>query len=66
MSNLFSIATSPPRHAEFIMEEIKENLDHDWFDELSEEQQASVLRGLEQLDNGQGITHEEAIIRLGL
>jgi predicted transcriptional regulator len=38
----------------------------DWLDELSEEQQTSILRGLEQLDSGQGITHEEAIIRLGL
>lgn len=48
------------------MEEVNENIEHDWFDELSEEQQASVLRGLEQLDNGQGIIHEEAMIRLEL
>jgi len=48
------------------MEEIKENIEHDWFDELSEEEQASVLKGLEQADSGQGITHEEAKSRLGL
>ncbi|MDB5089538.1 MAG: hypothetical protein JWR09_3532 [Mucilaginibacter sp.] len=48
------------------MEEIKENLDHDWFDELSEEQQASVLKGLEQADKGEGISPEDAIVRLGL
>jgi len=45
---------------------MNEEQEHDWFDELRKEQQASVLRGLEQLDNGQSITHEEAIIRLGL
>jgi hypothetical protein len=39
---------------------------YDWFDELTEEQQQSVLRGLEQADRGEGIPHEEALIRLGL
>jgi O6-methylguanine-DNA--protein-cysteine methyltransferase len=38
----------------------------DWFDELSEDQQQSVLRALEQADKGETITHEEAIKRLGL
>jgi predicted transcriptional regulator len=38
----------------------------DWFDDLSDEQQASVMRGLEQADRGETITHEEAIARLGL
>jgi predicted transcriptional regulator len=50
----------------FIMEEVNENIEADWFDELSEEQQASVLRGLDQLDKGEGISHEDAIVRLGL
>ena len=40
--------------------------DLDWFDELTEEQQLAVLKALNQLDNGEGIPHEEAIIRLGL
>jgi hypothetical protein len=39
---------------------------HDWFDDLTEEQQKSVVRGLEQLDRGEGIPHEEAMLRLGL
>jgi len=39
---------------------------HDWFDDLTEDQQQSVLRGLEQADRGETITHEEAIARLGL
>jgi predicted transcriptional regulator len=38
----------------------------DWFDELSDEQQQSVIRGLEQADKGETITHREAIARLGL
>jgi len=45
---------------------MNEEENDDWFDELSEEQQASVLKGLEQADSGLGITHEEAIIRLEL
>jgi hypothetical protein len=40
--------------------------EHDWFDDLTEEQQQSVLRGLEQADRGETITHEEAVARLGL
>jgi hypothetical protein len=44
---------------------LKKN-DHDWFDDLTEEQQQSVIRGLEQADRGETITHEEAVARLGL
>jgi predicted transcriptional regulator len=40
--------------------------DHDWFVDLTEEQQQSVTRSLEQLDRGEGIPHEEAMARLGL
>ena len=40
--------------------------EHDWFDDLTEEQQQSVIRGLEQADRGETITHEEAVARLGL
>lgn len=39
---------------------------YDWFDDLNEGQQQSVLRGIEQADRGETITHEEAIARLGL
>jgi hypothetical protein len=38
----------------------------DWFDDLNEDQQQSVLRGLEQADRREGISHEEAVARLGL
>lgn len=38
----------------------------DWFDELTDEQQQSVLKGLAQADRGEGISHQEAIARLGL
>lgn len=38
----------------------------DWFDKLNKDQQQSVLRGLEQADRGETISHEEAIVRLGL
>ena len=38
----------------------------DWFDAISESQQQSVLRGLEQADKGETISHKEAIEKLGL
>jgi hypothetical protein len=40
--------------------------EHDWFDDLTEEQQESVRIGIEQADRGEGIPHEEALKRLGL
>lgn len=46
--------------------ETSNNAEHDWFDDLTEEQQQDVFTAIEQLDNGEGIPHEEAIIRLGL
>ena len=44
----------------------KQEKEHDWFDDLSEEQQQSIMRGLEQADRGETISHEEAMARLGL
>ena len=40
-----------------------ENLD--WFDELSDDQQKDILEGLAQADNGETITHEEAVKLFG-
>ena len=40
--------------------------EHDWFDDLSEEQQESVDQALAELDRGEGIPHEEAMRWLGL
>lgn len=34
--------------------------DFDWFDELSKKQQDDILEGINQLDNGDFFTHEEA------
>jgi len=52
-----------------LIKEVKNLLkvrDVDWFDDLSEQQKQSVMRGLDQADKGQTISHEEAIVRLGL
>jgi len=52
-----------------LIKEVKKllkNRNHDWFDDLTEEQQQSVFTAIEQLDRGEGIPHEEAIARLGL
>jgi hypothetical protein len=52
-----------------LIEEIKDllqNRNHDWFDDLSDEQQQAVMKSLEKLDKGEGISHEEAMKRLGL
>lgn len=38
----------------------------DWFDGLNEDQQQSIMRGIEQADRGETISHKEAIARLGL
>lgn len=39
--------------------------DFDWFAELSENQQNDVLQRINQLDNGDFFTHEEAKKRFG-
>lgn len=43
----------------------KDKKEHDWFDDLTEEQQQAVNRALGQLDRGEGIPHEEAMARFG-
>ncbi|HZX57318.1 MAG TPA: hypothetical protein VFE54_01275 [Mucilaginibacter sp.] len=48
------------------VEDLLKSRNHDWFDDLSEDQQQSVIRGLEQADRGETISHEEATARLGL
>jgi len=48
------------------VENLLKTRNRDRFDELSEDQQQSVLRGIEQADQGETITHDEAIARLGL
>jgi hypothetical protein len=48
------------------VENLLKSRNHDWFDDLSVDQQASVIRGLEQADKGETISHEKATARLGL
>ena len=48
------------------VENLLKNRNNDWFDDLSEDQQQSVIRGSEQADKGETITHAEAIKRVGL
>ena len=36
----------------------------DWLEEVSKEEMAGIKRGLKQLDNGEGIPHNEAVKRL--
>ncbi len=48
------------------VENLLKSRNYDWFDDLSEDQQQSVMRGLEQADKGETITHEQAVKRLGL
>jgi predicted transcriptional regulator len=48
------------------IEDLLKSHSHDWFDDLNEDQQQSVIRGLEQADRGETVTHREAIARLGL
>ncbi|HEY4326438.1 MAG TPA: hypothetical protein VGN20_20810 [Mucilaginibacter sp.] len=52
-----------------LIEEIKSLLQsrsHDWFDDLSDEQQQALMKALDEADRGEGIPHEEALARLGL
>jgi len=42
------------------------NRNLDWFDSLNKSQQADVLEGLDQLDNGKSFSHEDAKKRFGV
>jgi hypothetical protein len=48
------------------IEDLLNKHNYDWFDDLEKDQQQSVMRGLEQADRGETITHKEAVARLGL
>ena len=39
------------------VEDLLKSRNHDWFDDLSEDQQQSVKRGLAQADRGETFTH---------
>ena len=40
--------------------------EHDWFDDLTDEQRRDLFMAIDEADRGEGIPHEEAIRRLGL
>lgn len=48
------------------VEDLLKSHEQDWFDKLNEDQQQSVIRGLEQADRGETVSHAAAIARLGL
>ena len=37
----------------------------DWWDEISEEQQKAIDKGIAQLDNGEGIPHKDVMKEYG-
>ena len=48
------------------LEELLKGHDTDWFENLDSDQQQSIMRGLDQANKGETISHKEAIARLGL
>jgi len=48
------------------LEDLLKINEQDWFDDLSDDQQKSVMRGIAQADRGKTISHQEAAARLGL
>lgn len=49
---------------EAILNQVKELLgitDNDWWHEISEAEKASIRKGIDQLEQGEGIPHEEVM-----
>lgn len=44
-----------------IMDNYRENVESDWWDELSEEEQKEIEEGLAELDRGEYISNEEVM-----
>ena len=49
----------PKTLKEFIA--LKQSKEVDWWDEISETEQAAIDKGLSQLDQGEGIPHEQVM-----
>lgn len=49
----------PKTLKEFIT--LKKSKEVDWWDEISEDEQAAINEGLAQLDRGEGIPHEQVM-----
>jgi len=53
--------TNKPSLLEKIDEIFKKEGETDWWDEISDEERASIKEGLYQLDRGEGIPHEKVM-----
>jgi thiamine pyrophosphate-dependent acetolactate synthase large subunit-like protein len=52
---------------EQILNQVKELLgitDKDWWDEISQAEKEAIQKGIDQLDKGEGIPHEEVMKRV--
>jgi thiamine pyrophosphate-dependent acetolactate synthase large subunit-like protein len=53
--------TDKPSLLEKISKIFEQESETDWWDELSDEERASIQEGLDQLDRGEGIPHEKVM-----
>jgi hypothetical protein len=53
--------TNKPSLLEKITKIFEQEGETDWWDELSDEERASIQEGLDQLDRGEGIPHEKVM-----
>jgi len=53
--------TNKPSLLEKINKIFEQEGETDWWDELSDEERASIQEGLDQLDRGEGIPHEKVM-----
>ncbi len=53
--------TDKPSLLEKINKIFEQEGETDWWDELSDEERASIQEGLDQLDRGEGIPHEKVM-----
>ena len=42
------------------------DIDHDWWDDLTEEEKKGIKRGLKNIDEGKVTPHEEVVKKYGL
>jgi len=54
-----TVVSNPQTLKAFIT--LKKSKEVDWWDEISEDEQAAINEGLSQLDRGEGIPHEQVM-----
>jgi predicted transcriptional regulator len=52
------VDTASEKELEMVYHLFEASKDNDWWDEISVEQKHAIDKGLQQLDNGEGIPHE--------